>query len=229
MSDPGAKRPGAGDAQGEGWEGLAEEASGGSFGPSAELEEAMRQAEESHDARAAARARDAGAGDPARKELEAALAQAQSELAEIKEKYLRLAADFENARRRSLKDREETALFGHQNVVKELLPSVDNLERAIDHARQGGEGSQGGLLEGVELVLREILAALARHGVATVEALGHPFDPAQHEAMAQIEDASVPGNTVVQVFQPGYQLRGRLLRPARVVVSKPPESKPDES
>jgi molecular chaperone GrpE len=85
------------------------------------------------------------------------------------------------------------------------------------------------LLEGVELVLREILAAVARHGVAPVEALGRPFDPALHEAMAQIEDASVPGNTVVQVFQPGYQLRGRLLRPARVVVSKPPETKPDDS
>jgi CheY-like chemotaxis protein len=131
----------------------------------------------------------------------------------------------------SLKDREETALFGHQNLVKDLLPSVDNLGRAIDHARQGGEGSQEGLLEGVELVLREVLATLTRHGVVPVEAQGQPFDPAQHEAMAQIEDASVPGNTVVQVFQPGYQLRGRLLRPARVVVSKPPvgaETKTDD-
>jgi len=227
VNEPSGKNPRVPGEQGEGWEGLAEEASGGSFGPSAELEEAMREAEASHDARVAARAREQGAGDPARKELEAALEQAQSELAELKEKYLRLAADFENARRRSIKDREETALFGHQNVVKDLLPSVDNLERAIDHARQGEEGSQEGLLEGVELVLREILAVLTRHGVVPVEAQGQPFDPALHEAMAQIEDASVPGNTVVQVFQPGYQLRGRLLRPARVVVSRPPESKPN--
>jgi molecular chaperone GrpE len=211
------------DKQPEGWEGFAEEASEGVLGPSAELEEAMREAEASHDARAAARhGHETGAGDPARKELEAALAEAQRELAEVKDRHLRAAAEFENARRRALRDREEASLYGHQNLVKDLLPSVDNLERAIEHARQSGEGSQGGLLEGVELVLREILAVLTRYGVGVVEADGRPFDPALHEAMAQIEDASVPANTVVQVFQPGYQLRGRLLRPARVVVSKPP-------
>ena len=212
----------AGEKDGEGgWEGFAEEAEG-SLAPSAELEEAMREAEKSHDARAAARKGTGGEGDPARAELEAALEEARREGAEIRDKYLRLAADFENNRRRSIKDREESALYGHQNLVKELLPSVDNLQRAIDHARQGGEGSQGGLLEGVELVLREVLAVLARHGVSLVEAAGQPFDPAVHEAMAQVEDPTVPGNTVIQVFQDGYQLRGRLLRPARVVVSKPP-------
>jgi molecular chaperone GrpE len=216
-----SRKPGS--DEGEGWEGFAEEAAEGTLGPSAELEEAMREAEASHDARAAARhARAAGAGDAARQELEAALAEAQRELAELKDRHLRSTAEFENARRRALRDREEASLYGHQNLVKDLLPSVDNLERAIEHARQSGEGSQGGLLEGVELVLREILAVLTRHGVGAVEADGRPFDPAVHEAMAQVEDASVPANTVVQVFQPGYQLRGRLLRPARVVVSKPP-------
>jgi molecular chaperone GrpE len=211
-----------GDRDREGWEGFAEEASEGKLAPSAELEEAMRQAEASHDARAAARKAHKGEGDPARAELEAALEAARNEVAETRDKYLRLAADFENNRRRGIKDREEAALYGHQNLVKELLPSVDNLQRAIDHARQGGEGSQEGLLEGVELVLRELLAVLSRHGVSLVEAAGQPFDPAVHEAMAQVEDSTVPGNTVVQVFQDGYQLRGRLLRPSRVVVSKPP-------
>jgi molecular chaperone GrpE len=207
----------------EGWEGFAEEASEGNLGPSSELEEAMREAEKAHDARTAERhARKSGGGGAAVEELEAALAAAQREIAELKDRHLRLAADFENSRRRGIKDREETALFGHQNVVKDLLPSVDNLERAIDHARQGGEGSQEGLLEGVELVLREIQSVLARHGVVPIEAQGQPFDPALHEAMAQLPDGSVPANTVVQVFQPGYQLRGRLLRPARVVVSKAP-------
>lgn len=221
------------DPENEGWEGLAEEASEGNRGPSAELEEAMREAEASHDARAAERATpQAGVGGAAREELEAALADAQRELAELKDRHLRLAADFENSRRRALREREEALLFGHQNVIKELLPSVDNLERAIDHARQGGEGSQEGLLEGVELVLREVFAVLTRHGVVPIEAQGQPFDPALHEAMAQLPDGTVPANTVVQVFQPGYQLRGRLLRPARVVVSKPPadaEKKADES
>ena len=217
----------------EGWEGFAEEASEGNLGPSSELEEAMREAAASHDARAAERATPrSGAGGAAQEELEAALVEAQRELAEAKDRHLRLAADFENSRRRGLREREEAQLFGHQNVVKELLPSVDSLERAIDHARQGGEGSQGGLLEGVELVLREIFAVLARHGVVPIEAQGQPFDPALHEALAQLPDGTVPANTVVQVFQPGYQLRGRLLRAARVVVSKPPadaEKKADES
>jgi molecular chaperone GrpE len=207
----------------EGWEGFAEEASEGNLGPSSELEEAMREAEKAHDARAAERhAHKSSGGSAAVEELEAALAAAQREIAELKDRHLRLAADFENSRRRGIKDREETSLFGHQNVVKDLLPSVDNLERAIEHARQGGEGSQEGLLEGVELVLREIQSVLARHGVVPIEAQGQPFDPALHEAMAQLPDGSVPANTVVQVFQPGYQLRGRLLRPARVVVSKAP-------
>jgi molecular chaperone GrpE len=75
----------------------------------------------------------------------------------------------------------------------------------------------------VELVLRELHAVLSKHGVTPIDALRQLFDPALHEAMAQVPDASVPANTVVQVFQPGYQLRGRLLRPARVLVSKPPE------
>jgi molecular chaperone GrpE len=207
----------------------AEEPSGGSLGPSAELEAALREAEASHDARVAARhAAHEGEGDPARAQLEADLAEAQRELAETRDKYLRLAADFENTRRRAIKDREEASLYGHQNLVKELLPSVDNLERAIEHAKQGGEANQEGLLEGVELVLREVISALARHGVVAIEAEGQPFDPAQHEAMAQVEDGSVPPNTVVQVYQRGYALRGRLLRPARVVVSKPPADEKTE-
>lgn len=220
--DPNQKKPTGENGGGEGWEGFAEEASAGTLGPSAELEEAMREAEAAHDARVAARQPKGGADDKAREELENALAEARRELSELKDRHLRLAADFENNRRRSIKDREEASLFGHQNLVKELLPSVDNLERAIDHARQSGETSQEGLLEGVELVLREIVSVLSRHGVVPIEAQGQPFDPALHEAMAQVEDGSVPANTVVQVFQRGYQLRGRLLRPARVVVSKPP-------
>jgi molecular chaperone GrpE len=227
------KGPGPGPGP-EGWEGFAEEASEGTLGPSQELEEAMREAAEAHDARVAERQgrRPEAAAGPASPADDAALAEARRELAELRERYLRLAADFDNARKRGLKDREEAALFGHQNLVKELLPSVDNLERAIDSAQQGGEGGREALLEGVELVLREIQTALARHGVVAIDASGQPFDPALHEAMAQVPDASVPANTVVQVFQRGYQLRGRLLRPARVVVSKPPlpaEKDGDES
>lgn len=205
----------------EGWEGFAEEADG-SLGPSPELEEAMREAAESVEALQGQRRPGAGGGGGDPQVESARIAELEQELAEARDRYLRLAADFENFRKRALKDREEAHHFGHQNLVKDLLPSVDNLERAVDHARKGGEGTSG-LLEGVELVLRELHAVLARHGVTPIEALGQPFDPALHEAMAQVPDGSKPPNTVVEVFQRGHQLRGRLLRPARVVVSRPPE------
>ena len=143
---------------------------------------------------------------------------------EASERLVRLQADFENFRRRTLKDREEAHNFGHQNLVKDLLPTVDNLDRAIEHARQSGGADLEGLLQGVDLVRRELFGVLAKYGVIEIEAQGKPFDPAMHEAMAQAPDASVPENTVVQVFQKGYALRNRLLRPAQVVVSVLPQS-----
>lgn len=222
MSEGRTRRPGD-----EGWEGFAEEAEG-TLGPSTELEEAMREAAEAVEARHGQRAgRPAeGEGSAPRPEAPSAgpdTAVLQQELSEWKDRSLRLAADLENFRKRALKDREEAHHFGHQNLVKDLLPSVDNLERAVDHARKAGEAASSGLLEGVELVLRELHAVLAKHGVTSIEPLGQAFDPSLHEAMAQVPDGSKPANTVVEVFQRGYQLRGRLLRPARVVVSRPPE------
>ncbi len=197
-----------------------------SFETSRELEEAMREAARSVEARAAQRRAEGTDGDPEASEDGASdtrVAALEQELAEAKDRTLRVAADLENFRKRALKDREEAHHFGHQNLVKDLLPSVDNLERAVDHARKGGEVSASGLLEGVELVLRELHSVLSKHGVTPIEALGQPFDPALHEAMAQVPDGSQPPGTVVEVFQRGYQLRNRLLRPARVVVSKRPD------
>ena len=156
------------------------------------------------------------------------IAALRAEIEEKEQKYVRMAADFDNFRKRTLKDREEAHKYGHQNLVKDLLPSVDNLERAIAHAEKSEEGDVGGLLEGVELVARELAATLEKHGVTPVDPQGEPFDPALHEAMAQAPDASVPPNTVTEVFQRGYVLRTRLLRPARVVVSKAPEAEAAE-
>lgn len=190
------------------------------------LEAALREAADAVEARQSKR--DVEAEEPVPEERVPPgekVSDVQAELQELKEKYVRLAADFDNFRKRSLKDREEAHQFGHQNLVKELLPSVDNLERAIAHARASEEA--GGLLEGVELVYRELEAALAKHGVVAIDPKGQPFDPALHEAMSQMPDASVPPNTVLEVFQKGYQLRARLLRPARVVVSKLPDAEPD--
>jgi len=190
----------------EGWESLSEEAEGGSLAPNPELEEAMREAMEAVEAREVERRQPAGEG----------------ETAELHDRLLRLQADFENFRKRTLKEKEEAFRYGNQNIVKDLLPTVDNLERAIEHARGSQTGDLEGLLQGVELVLRELLGALEQHGLAAIEAEGQTFDPAVHEAMTQQIDESAPANTVMQVFQKGYRLRDRLLRPARVVVSGGP-------
>ena len=205
----------------EGWESLAEEADGGSLAPSEELEQALREAAESVEARERARGRNPGApgAEPApaaRDELETV----RGELEEIRDRWVRLNADFENFRRRTLREREDAYQYGHEKLAKDLLPAVDNLGRAIDAARKSGVGDLESLLQGLELVQRDLESVLSKHGVTEVEALGQPFDPSVHEALAQVPDDSVPANTVVQVFQRGFRLRDRLLRPAQVVVSR---------
>jgi molecular chaperone GrpE len=203
----------------EGREAFEEDAAGGALAPSAELEEAMREAAAAVEAiEADEREKKAHAGDRPSREAEL-----EAELEALRDQLLRLQADFENFRRRTLREKEEAFQYGHQNLVKDLLPTVDNLDRAIEHSRQAAGVDAEGLRSGVELVLRELVAVLAKHGVAPIEAAGEPFDPSVHEAMAQAADGSVPVNTVIQVFQRGYKLRDRLLRPARVVVSRPPE------
>ena len=208
----------------EGWQSLAgEEPSAGVLDQSPELEAALREAEE---AVAGPRAR---AQAPAAESPEAVAAtnrieDLSGELVETKDRLIRLQADFENFRRRAQREREEAVRYGTQNLFKDLLTTVDNLERAIDHARKGTGGDLENLLQGVELVQKGLLGLMARHGVVEVEALGKPFDPAHHEAMAQTPDASVAPNTVLEVLQKGYRLRDRLLRPARVIVARPAEA-----
>ena len=206
MAKPtGAKAaPDTGDADGPD-----SEASTGTLPPNEELERALREAEASVEARAA----------PSAPEIDEAAASAEKELEEARDRLIRLQADFENFRKRTLRERAEAFRYGHQNVVKDLLPTVDNLGRAIGHARESGGGDLEGFLQGVELVLRELLGVLAKHGVTPIEAEGAPFDPSIHEAMGQSPDDSVAANTVIQVLEKGYRLLDRLLRPTRVIVS----------
>jgi molecular chaperone GrpE len=219
----------------EGREAFEEEASGGTLAPSAELEEALREASEAvaghAKPQAAAPTRGMKVGEGVKlpseenRELRAENEELRRELEAAKgaqDRLLRLTADFDNFRRRNLKEREESHRYGSENLVKELLGTVDNLERAVDHARRSG-GDFEAMLQGVELVQRELSGILGKHGVTRIEAAGEPFDPSVHEAVAQQEDGTVPANTVVQVYQPGYRLWDRMLRPARVVVSKVPE------
>jgi molecular chaperone GrpE len=197
---------------------------GGSLRTNPELEEALREAA------AAVPDADAGRGQgevpleqPVEGSPEGETARLREELSASHDRLLRLQADFDNFRKRAARDREDALQFGPQNLVKDLLSVVDNLARAIDHARQSGGGDLEGLLQGVELVRRELESVLSKHNVREVEALGKDFNPAQHEAMAQIPVATVEPNTVVEVLQKGYQLRDRLIRPARVIVARKPD------
>jgi molecular chaperone GrpE len=199
----------------EGWESLAEE-SAGALAPSPELEEALREAEAAVEAREAGREPQAKEPSASARELEAL----REEKAELEERLVRLSADFENHRKRVLREKQETLSYGQENLVKDLLPVVDNLERAIEHASASSGGDFESMLQGVELVRRELLAALAKHGVGAIEAEGEAFDPNVHEALAQVEDPKVTAGRVAKVLQRGYRLRDRLLRPARVLVSK---------
>lgn len=209
-----------------------DEPSAGKLSMNEELEAALREAE---DSLAAARGTDsAGGGSAVDKVTIEALShelrsltekhsETLAELQELKDKHVRLQAEFENFRKRGIKERQEAHQFGHQNLVKDLLPTVDNLDRAVAHAEESEDADLQSLLQGVDLVRKELFGVLARHGVTGIDAAGLTFDPAVHEAMAQAEDASVAPNTVVDVLEKGYKLHDRMLRPSRVVVSKHPD------
>ena len=148
---------------------------------------------------------------------EAKLASLEKEKKDNWDRYLRTAADLENLRKRQRREIDDAKLESKARVLKEMLPVVDNLERAIEHATT--QAGTNPIVEGVQLVLRQFLTAFERLEVTPVEAAGQPFDPNLHEAISQQESDAAPG-TVVQVLQRGYKSGDRLLRPALVVVAK---------
>lgn len=150
--------------------------------------------------------------------LQAQIADKDKELTELKDRYLRSLADNENARKRIRQQSDETVRLQRENFLRELLPVVDNLERAVDAARGGGNGKP--IVEGVEMVLRSLLDFLKTHGVTQLSSVGQPFDPQRHEAVDHIESSEHPPNTVVNEYHRGYQIGDRLLRPARVAVAR---------
>jgi molecular chaperone GrpE len=150
-------------------------------------------------------------------DLAAKVAELEKEKKDNWDRYLRAAADLENLRKRQRREVDDAKLEAKGRVLKEMLPVVDNLERAIEHAvTQAGTNP---IVEGVQLVLRQFLTAFERLEVTAVEAAGQPFDPNLHEAISQQDSDAAPG-TVVQVLQRGYRSGERLLRPALVVVAK---------
>ena len=150
-------------------------------------------------------------------ELQLALAAKAEEVTSLNDKYLRLAAEFDNYKRLIQRDQRDQIRFGNEHLLKELLPVVDNLERAVKSSREGG-GSDV-LIQGVDLTLKQLTGALTRFHVVPVETVGRPFDPATHQAVTSIESEKIPKQHVVDELQRGYLLHDRILRAAMVSVS----------
>lgn len=143
------------------------------------------------------------------------------EIASLKEQVLRAHADAQNVRRRSEQDVEKARKFALEKFVADLLPVADNLERAIAAGNPEDE-TQKAVLEGVELTLKSLQDTLKKYKVEMVDPAGEPFDPQLHQAMTMVPNPDMEPNTVMDVFQKGYTLNGRLVRPAMVVVSSAP-------
>jgi molecular chaperone GrpE len=150
--------------------------------------------------------------------LRAQLANKDREIAELKDKYLRALADFENSRKRIRQQSEESVRLQRESLLRDLLPIVDNLERAVEAAQGGGNGKP--IVEGVQMVLASLLDYLRVQGVTPIEAKGRIFDPRLHEAVDHVESPHHEPNTVVNEMHRGYAAGDRILRPARVSVSK---------
>jgi len=158
--------------------------------------------------------------------LAIALDQKTKEAAEANEKYLRTYADFENYRKRVQRDQTDFRKYANEQMALELLTVIDHLSLAIKHANEAG-GSEG-LQQGVEMVHKQFRDVMEKFGIVPFKAEGEPFDPSMHDAMMQVETADVPENTVVQVFQDGYLYHEKVLRHAKVGVSKRPAGEAGE-
>ena len=139
----------------------------------------------------------------------------EAELKEKSDRILRLQADFENFRRRTAKEKEELAAVITQNILGDLLPLLDNFERAMAVEQTDGEAFQ----KGVEMIFTQLREVLDKHGLQSIEAEGQTFDPKFHQAVMRVEDSDAPDGTITQVLQKGYQAKGRVIRPAMVQVA----------
>ncbi len=157
-----------------------------------------------------------------REALEAKTREAEA----LQERSLRAMAEFDNARKRAAREREDYVRYANESLLRELLPSLDNFDRALIAAR--AEAGAASVVAGIELIQRELLRALEKFGVTPFESVGQPFDPTRHEAVARVHAPDQPDMTVVSEVTRGYLLNGRVLRPASVTVAMAPDSDPHE-
>ena len=155
------------------------------------------------------------------KEIEELTRKVEEKEKEVKQQHDRLlmvAADLENFKKRGAREKEDWIKFANEDLMKSILPFIDNLTRAVNHAEKAAD--TGVMIEGVRLILQQLLQTLSKFGLSPFESVGKPFDPAMHEAMLVVETDQYEPNLVVEEFQKGYFLYDRLLRPATVSVSK---------
>ena len=157
--------------------------------------------------------------------LREALQAKTQEAEEHRERYLRAAAEFDNARKRAAREREDYTRYANESLLRELLPVLDNFSRALQAARS--EPGAAAVTAGVELIQRELLRVLEKFGVTPFDSVGQPFDPERHEAIARVPAMGQPEGTVVNETARGYMLNGRVLRPAMVTVATPPDASAD--
>ncbi|MDO6840833.1 nucleotide exchange factor GrpE [Paraglaciecola chathamensis] len=155
-------------------------------------------------------------------ELEAALAASEATLAAQKDSVMRAIADADNVRKRAEGEVDKARKFALEKFASELLPVADNLERALQVADKENEAIKP-VIEGVEITLKSFVSSIEKFGMKVIDPQGESFNPEQHQAMSMQENAELPANTVMAVMQKGYELNGRLLRPAMVMVSRAPE------
>ncbi|NWF93821.1 MAG: nucleotide exchange factor GrpE [Syntrophaceae bacterium] len=154
-------------------------------------------------------------------ELKKKLEEKEKEAKEHYDRLLRVAADFDNYKKRAAREKEDWTKFANEDLMRTILPFIDNLERAVNHAEKVED--TGVLIEGVRLTIQQLLQELRRFGLSSFESRGKPFDPALHEAILVVPTDQYEPNQVVEEFQKGYLFNDRLLRPATVSVSKPIE------
>jgi len=154
--------------------------------------------------------------------LDQRLQRAENAAAEFREQFLRTAAELENVRRRAARDVENAHRYGVERFAREMLAVLDSLEMGREAARGAGEG--GAVAEGMDATLRLLVSVLEKFGVTPIEAEGQPFDPEAHEAIMTQPSAEAQPDTVISVVQQGYRIHDRLLRPARVIVARPPDA-----
>ena len=192
----------------------AEETRGSGVGPSTEAQEEQKQSGKRKSKR--------------KQEIELLKAQVEEKTKLAGENYdrlLRAQAELENYKKRVEREKSSLVKYGNEDIIKAILPVIDNLERALEHPQ--GENPDG-LTEGIKITLSQFFQVLEKFGVTPIASVGEPFDPSKHEAMMQVELADHKPNTVVSELQRGYFLNDRLLRPAMVSVAQPPRQNEEE-